>query len=67
MRNSTYTLDDLLRLVKLGRFGSDDMNYLAGQAFLYAKRLEKENLHLKKALEESNVTFFSVDKSAEVK
>jgi hypothetical protein len=60
MKNPTYSLDDLLQLTKLGRFGNDEMNRLAAQAFLYAKRLERENKSLKKSIEESGITFFSV-------
>jgi hypothetical protein len=61
----TYSIDDLLHLAALGRFGNEDMNGLAYSAFKRLKTLEYENIQLKQRLEENNksVEFFHVPQS----
>jgi hypothetical protein len=50
----TYTVDDLLNLVNLGRFGSPEMNQLAGSAFVQLKKVLAENERLTNIIENKN-------------
>lgn len=60
MSDKKYTIDDLLHLANLGRFGSSDMNALAAKAFIHLKSLQLENIELRKRIEEKDVQIFHI-------
>jgi hypothetical protein len=60
MSDKKYTIDDLLHLANLGRFGSSDMNALAAKAFIHLRSLQLENIELRKRIEEKDIQIFHV-------
>lgn len=60
MSEKKYTIDDLMHLANLGRFGSPDMNALAVRAFIHLKSLQQENIELRKRIEDNDIKIFNV-------
>lgn len=60
-----YSIDDLIGMAKLGRFGNADMNNVAMQAFVYLKQLQQKNIELEKTISDlqgnKDIKFFSVN------
>jgi hypothetical protein len=56
-----YSIEDLIHLARLGRFGNAEMNALAMQAILALQKVSKENEILKKTLDDRDLKFYHVE------